>query len=89
MSAIWKYTLNDVDQSVIMPKGAKVLEVATQGGNPTLWALVDPNADLVKRQFAVVGTGHPADGLDVDAYLGTCHNVANLGLVMHVFEVTS
>lgn len=87
MSAIWKFTLSDVDSTVVMPKGAKVLEVATQVGEPTIWALVDPNADMVKRQFAVVGTGHPTDGLDPEQYLGTCHNVANLGLVMHVFEV--
>ena len=65
-----------------------MLHVATQNGTPTLWALVEREADtFMRRRFVAIGTGHECDS-DPGDYLGTCHNVADLGLVFHIFETT-
>lgn len=64
MKAIWKYTLKITDeQSVKMPRGAKILSTASQDGSLCVWAEVDPSrwakGDTVDVAFAVVGTGNP------------------------------
>lgn len=82
---IWKYELAVTDeQTVEMPRGAKVLSVANQGGNLCLWAEVDPHERVTVRTFLVVGTGHKIT-LDADLreFIGT---VLICPLVWHVFE---
>lgn len=83
MKAIYKYPLGIGEKkSVLMPQDATVLTVQIQAGGPTLWALVDPNAKLVKRVFHVIGTGWPKEFLS-ERYIGT---VQSDGFVWHVFE---
>ena len=87
---IWKYEIKITDdQSIKMPKGAEILTVQTQDGNPCIWALVDPEADLEYRMIEVFGTGHPIHydmGID-RKYIGTIQ-IVEAGLVFHVFEYT-
>lgn len=53
---VYKYRLPG-DMDISMPKNARVLCVQVQDGIPTLWALVDPNAEPVVRRFRVAVTG--------------------------------
>lgn len=58
MKSVWKFSLGESTHPILtMPKGAEILSVQVQRDEPQLWALVDPNAPKVKRQFHVYGTG--------------------------------
>lgn len=87
MKQVWKFPLLVQDEVTIeMPKGAELLEVDVQNGQPQLWALVNPAAKTALRHFRVAGTGHPITG-----------RVSHVGsfilrggtLVFHVFEVST
>ncbi len=65
-----------------MPKGARLLSVQTQDNQPTLWALVDPKAEVEERRINVIATGEEIDGTD-QTFIGTCQID---WLVFHVFE---
>lgn len=68
-----------------MPRGALVLHVATQHGEPFLWALVDPTAPVETRGFIIYGTGHDVTE-DAGKHLGS-FLIFSDSLVFHVFEV--
>lgn len=56
---VWKYPFGEGGEFRIrMPLGAKILHVDTQGRQPCMWALVDPEAPVVPRGFVLLGTGH-------------------------------
>jgi hypothetical protein len=82
MKTVWKYPL-EPDAQVEMPKGAMILDVQTQAGTPTLWALVDPKAAKEIRRFRTYGTGHDVPD-NPGKFIGT---VQIDWLVFHVFEV--
>lgn len=91
---IWKYPLIDPEHfrewpDIWMQKGAKILYFGNQHGVPTIWALVDPEAELEMRHFRLANTG---DALDVDSleinetgYIGTAL-FREGDLVLHLFE---
>jgi hypothetical protein len=83
---VWKFPLPVLEGDVFtidMPFGADILTLQMQDRTPTLWALVDPYADSVSRQFRIAGTGHPiAD--KIRGYVGTFQTG---GLVFHLFEL--
>jgi len=84
MNTIWKFPLTITDQNEIeMPKGAELLTVQMQHGEPQLWASVDPQAPKVSRRIMVHGTGHPVDLFNV--YLATFQTMGGY-LVFHVFD---
>jgi len=57
---IFKYILNISDEPVVpLPKGAEVLSVQVQHGEPYIWALVDELASIEERHFRIIGTGNP------------------------------
>lgn len=80
---IWKYILAITDvQEMWIPAGAEFLAVAEQERELCLWAKVDPDADLMLRRIAVVGTGNPCQ---LEAlFVGSV--VMSYGLVWHVFD---
>jgi len=81
---IFKYEIADTEVTHQVPAWSRAIHVATQEGSPCVWMLVDPTATKVSMKFFVVPTGLE----DVPAnseYVGTAHNVANLGLVFHIF----
>lgn len=88
MRAVWKYPLpltSAPSYVCQMPIGAEILHVAAQDDTPTLWALVDPDADVEGRAFRIVGTGH-AEVRDRYVHRGSV--VTHGGAyVWHVFEV--
>jgi hypothetical protein len=70
-TVIFKYPFEVAGMFQIpMPKGAEILAVQLQGGQPCIWARVDPKAPRVLRQFWVLGTGHPMPE-DPGDYVGT------------------
>ena len=70
---IWKFGFDIRSDVVIeMPLGAKVISVQVQHGIPYIWAIVDPTAKVVGRNFKIYGTGHTMkDNLDLFEYIGT------------------
>jgi hypothetical protein len=85
MKTIYKYPIKAADeQSVQLPKGAKILCVQTQNGQPWLWAEVDTQVESVPFEIKVRGTGHPFDGSE-GVYIGT-FQLSGGALVFHVFE---
>ncbi len=90
MSHVWKFPLVPSDlppQEVLMPAGARLLDVQMQQGQIVLWALVnEPKAEEVRR-FRAVGTNHWIEDEDIVAYVGTVQQGSNGVPVWHVFEV--
>lgn len=85
---IHKYGVPIVDDcAVVLPKGAVVLSVHTQRGQPFMWAEVDPDAPLVERRFCLRGTGHPFQGSE-GGFVGT-FLLHDGGLVFHLYEHNS
>ena len=84
---IWKYQLEVVDvQNISMPKGAEILTIQVQYGEPCLWALVDPKEEVEKRTIEIFGTGNPIlVDMEMRKYI-TTFNLLDGGLVFHVFE---
>jgi hypothetical protein len=80
---IYKYplTANHI-QYVNMPRGAKVLAVASQGSIPTIWAEVDPEAPMEIRSFCTCVTGGEAPG-SAWKYIGTYQSGWFVG---HLYE---
>lgn len=98
MHAIHKYQVAVEDeQRVRMPKGARILDVQAQGPFPCIWAIVDTEAELEERRFAVRGTGHELDDELATATIGTSGGNGHAryigtfqlhggNLVFHLFE---
>lgn len=86
MKQVWKYQLKADDVfSVEMPKGAQVLHVNMQDGEPYMWVLVDPSRETEYRAFRLAGTGHDIDPV-WSKYLGTFLVGSTGYLVFHLFE---
>lgn len=90
MKTIWKFNVKITDsQEIEMPKGAKVLTVQMLAGHINLWAIVDTDAEKVKRTFHVYGTGNPLPEIDLmrqtRSYVGTVQQAEFY--VWHVFEI--
>lgn len=79
---IWKFNVLGRDFGVAMPRGARVLAVQAQNDNAVMWALVDPNAEPIVREFRLVLTGGTAD-VDGWNYVGTFQQDWFVG---HLFE---
>ena len=84
-SKIFKYPLPIKDDAEIqIPRGAQILTVQTQKGEPYIWALVETDAELTTRRLCVRGTGHTFKGNE-GRYIGR-FQLENGTLVFHVFE---
>ncbi len=87
--SIWKFQLDiKDDQCIAMPEGAHILRVALQNGFPHLWAYVRVENKPVYRRFIMHGTGHGANDVDVEEYVGSFDiNMSVMPpLVFHVFD---
>ena len=75
------------DFTLEIPAGAKLLHVATQHGQPCLWACVDTEHEPIPYRFWLRGTGHEiAVTRHGAAYLGT-FQLEGGALVFHLFYV--
>lgn len=88
MKKVFKFPLKieEDEQDIMMPAGAKVLTVQVQSGVPCLWAECNPDAECVSRTFLIRGTGHPIDDGIEKEYIGTIQ-LHGGSLVLHVFEI--
>ncbi len=86
MHTIHKYPASGSKRFTLrMPKGAQVLGVHLQYGDPQIWALVDPAADKEERYFRAYGTGHTVVEPESLTHIGTV--LMHEGrLVVHYFE---
>jgi hypothetical protein len=81
---VWKYELafRAGWQTIELPIGAKILDVAFQG-DPFLlhlWALVDPTTDSKEeRSFAIYGTGHELEAGVAVEHVATAHHSVMTG----------
>jgi len=83
---IWKFFVQS-NCEIDMPADAEIVEVGAQNNDICIWAVVDPWAHTVTRQFDVIGTGHEFRDVPQHTlkYLGTAHLETD-GWVFHVFE---
>lgn len=82
---IFKYIIDINDSIIELPRGAKVLHIGLQRGEPHIWALIDD--EEVAHEWVIIhaiGTGHLADGVANKKHLGTLI-YDDLGLVYHYF----
>lgn len=86
MATIWKFPFSVIDDRLVieMPRGALPLSVQVQHNQPTLWAIVDPEAEIVNHRFCLVGTGHSTPE-NVGRFIGT-FQMFDGSLVFHLFE---
>ncbi len=66
------------------------MNLQVQDGIPTIWAIVDPAAEMESRTFVGVPTGrqfHAEHATPPELYIGTFQ--LQSGLVFHLFEVRS
>ena len=88
MRKIFKYELTSQDCTLKLPKGAKILTVKLQNTKPTLWALVDPEAELEARHICIVGTGWDVvHSWDVEDNMKYIETYMEEYYVWHVFEL--
>lgn len=81
---IYKYPLKVSDeQTILLPKGAQMLTVQIQNGQPCLWVLIDPSNLPESRKVFIRGTAQDVTGLG--RYIST-FQIYGGDLVFHVFE---
>lgn len=86
MKEIWKFELAP-EQTIFMPKGAKILCVQTQFNRPVLWAEVNTKNSVEARNFRAYATGQTLPDNHGD-YIGT-FQIEGDSLVFHIYEVKS
>jgi len=83
MKVIWKFTIRPFTTTVRMPRGAEILTVREQHGEPQIWALVNPRELMGDREILIVPTG--GDVPEGGKFVGTFF-IENGSLVFHVFD---
>lgn len=62
MITVFKYPFEITDHfGINLPRGARILKVETQNGQPCMWALVDTAKPTLPYGFYIFGTGHQMD----------------------------
>jgi hypothetical protein len=86
MKVIWKFPIAELAPRVSfpMPAGSKPLDVQVQGGVPTIWVELDPQAERTVRDFRIEATGQPFD--HAGAYLAT-FQIEGGRFVFHVYDL--
>jgi len=85
MQIIYKYSLGVTmggRSEVYLPKGATFLDVQLQDDIPTLWALIDTDADYEIVKLLTTGTGMYLPPEPIGEHIATYQDG---GLVWHVF----
>ena len=88
MKAIHKFPLGMAEKAYVdMPEGAYVIRVDGIDGFLYLWAVVDTEAPMVRREFLLFKTGAPMpDDLECYRYLGCGGIFIQMELMMYVWE---
>lgn len=88
MKTIYKYILEEVINSFAIPKGAKILTVASQHNKVCIWVECDEKEDTERRDFHIFGTGLSIpEGKEIILlkYVGTAIIMGG-NSVLHVYE---
>ena len=89
---VWKYEIAiTAEQTVMLPRGAKILACQWQGNGIALWAEVEEALPKEGRGIAVYGTGNPIPHLP-GVYVATVQVPVTHkggGLVFHVYDLGS
>lgn len=86
---IYKYTVAVGYRGLgvaVMPDGARILSIATQGTDFVAWALVDPSAEPKTFTLRLVQTGGTVPAEPEHRYINTIQDGI---FVWHFFEVLS
>jgi len=91
MKIIYKYELTDnIRQCLEIPANAQILSIQEQHGNVKLWALIDTNEPILRKEIFLIGTGVPFDkSYNVIIENGFLTHLATVqvgNLVYHYFE---
>ena len=88
MKKIYKYPIEVTDEQVVLlPTGAKILTIQSQGDIACIWALVDPMAPRNEEiAIRIHGTGHDVPDSENLEYVGTFQMMGGR-LVFHSFIV--
>lgn len=88
MKKIFKYPIEVTDEQVVLlPTGAKILTIQSQGDIPCIWALVDPTAPRNEAvNIRIHGTGHDVPDSENLEYVNTFQMMGGR-LVFHSFIV--
>lgn len=86
-STIWKFPLAPYRSTLDIPRGGEILCMQSQGGTPTLWIKVNPDAEIETRVFIILPTGRlvTKEQMDFLSYVGTYQQDGGTH-VWHVFE---
>lgn len=86
MTTIHKFAVPVAETLEIeMPKGAEVLTIQVQHGDPCIWARVVPFAPPEVRKFRWFSTGEPMPDRASLKYVGTIQQIGG-SLIFHLFE---
>ena len=84
MNKVFKYPVPVNDYFFLdIPRGAKILTVQVQNGEPQIWALVNPENPIKTRNFCLAGTGDSINERNL-IHIGTFQIRS---LVWHLFEI--
>ncbi|MFA6060806.1 MAG: hypothetical protein WC756_21595 [Taibaiella sp.] len=85
MKKIFKYKLDVVqNQSISIPKNAKILCAQVQGINLNIWAIVNDDDVKEERKISIYGTGH--DMTENPGHYISTVQLNNGAYVFHIFE---
>jgi hypothetical protein len=84
---IWRFpfVIND-SVMVLMPKGARVLSVEMVREQPSVYAVVDPDAPPAEVRFRLFGTGHVHSPTDFPSTFVGTFQIPEAALVFHLFQ---
>ncbi len=84
---VFKYLIPlETTFKILLPIGAKILDIRAQGDEVYLCCLIDPANKEKIRYFNFVMTGESFSyHRDLMEYIGTVHFISS-GFVMHLFE---
>jgi len=88
MNTIHKFPIStkEVNFSLLLTSKARILDVQLQKDVLTAWVLLNTSDSMVKRNFAVYGTGwEMPEDLSKHIYVTTIQ--AHTGFVWHIFEI--
>lgn len=89
MKTIYKFPIDDCQGKVLVTlhRNAEVISAINQYEDIVIYAIVDPNEELVEHEFLVLGTGWEVpDNINFDDYdfINTVSLVGG-GLIFHIF----
>ena len=88
MLKVYKYEIPIQDEfSLTMDKNAKILKVENQGDKPYMWALVDPDKEMITRKFLFVGTGQRIDYCQPQLKHISTFQSQEGSYIFHIFQI--